>query len=56
MNVELVNKIKRITIIALASDDELMETIVLKGGNAIDLVYRKSLVHFPGPPLTWIFQ
>lgn len=42
MNVELVNKIKRITIIALASDDELMETIVLKGGNAIDLVYRKS--------------
>lgn len=43
MDIELVNKIKRLTIIALASDDELIETIVLKGGNAIDLLYRNSL-------------
>lgn len=43
MNIELVNKIKRLTIIALASDDELIETIVLKGGNAIDFFYRGSL-------------
>ena len=40
MNVELVNIIKRIAIIALASDDDLVETLVLKGGNAIDLAYR----------------
>lgn len=40
MDIDLVNKIKRIAIIALASDDELVETLVLKGGNAIDLAYR----------------
>lgn len=40
MDIGLVNKIKRITLIALASDDELVETLVLKGGNAIDLAYR----------------
>ncbi|UAY55719.1 nucleotidyl transferase AbiEii/AbiGii toxin family protein [Arachidicoccus terrestris] len=40
MDIELVNRIKRITIIALASDDELMEILVLKGGNAIDLAYQ----------------
>ena len=39
MNVDVVNKIKRLAIIALASDDELMEALVLKGGNAIDLAY-----------------
>ncbi len=32
--------IKRLVIIAIASDDELVETMVLKGGNAIDLIYR----------------
>ena len=40
MNIDLVNKIKRIALIALASDDELVEALVLKGGNAIDLAYR----------------
>ncbi|MDB5230774.1 MAG: hypothetical protein JWN76_1579 [Chitinophagaceae bacterium] len=40
MNSELVNKIKKIAIIALASDDKLIETIVLKGGNAIDLAWK----------------
>jgi predicted nucleotidyltransferase component of viral defense system len=40
MNIDFVNKIKRIALIALASDDELVETLVLKGGNAIDLAYR----------------
>ena len=39
MEIALVNKIKRLAIIALASDDTLMETLVLKGGNAIDLAY-----------------
>jgi hypothetical protein len=40
MDMELVNKIKRLAIIALASDEQLIETIVLKGGNAIDLAYK----------------
>jgi predicted nucleotidyltransferase component of viral defense system len=38
-NLDLINKIKRLTIIALASDDNLIESIVLKGGNAIDIAY-----------------
>ncbi|RDC58683.1 nucleotidyl transferase AbiEii/AbiGii toxin family protein [Adhaeribacter pallidiroseus] len=42
MNLDLVNKIKRLAIIALASDDQLIESIVLKGGNAIDLAYHDS--------------
>jgi len=33
-------KIKRLGIIAMFSDDYLMERLALKGGNAIDLVYR----------------
>lgn len=40
MDMDLVNKVKRIALIALASDDELVKTLVLKGGNAIDLAYR----------------
>jgi predicted nucleotidyltransferase component of viral defense system len=40
-------KIKRLTIIALVSDDTLMEQIVLKGGNALRLIHgipvRQSL-------------
>ena len=40
MNIAIVNKIRRIAVIALASDDTLVETLVLKGGNAIDLAYR----------------
>jgi predicted nucleotidyltransferase component of viral defense system len=33
-------EIRRIVIIALFSDDELMEKFVLKGGNALDLIHR----------------
>ena len=40
MEIDLVTKIKRIALIALASDDELVESLVLKGGNAIDLAYK----------------
>ena len=40
MDIDLVNKIKRIALIALASDDKLVEILVLKGGNAIDLAYK----------------
>jgi len=42
VDLELINKIKRITIIALVQDDELMETLILKGGNAISLGYGLS--------------
>ena len=35
-------QIKHLVIIALASDDMLMETLVLKGGNAIDLLPGKK--------------
>ena len=37
-----IDKIKRLTIIAMVSDDYLMEQLVLKGGNAIDIVYQFS--------------
>jgi hypothetical protein len=33
------DKIKGLAIIAMSSDDSLMETLVLKGGNAIDFIY-----------------
>jgi predicted nucleotidyltransferase component of viral defense system len=35
----LLNKIKRLTISALVSDENLMGMLVLKGGNALDLAY-----------------
>lgn len=34
------NRIKRLALQAVVSDDYLMETLVLKGGNAIDLIYK----------------
>jgi predicted nucleotidyltransferase component of viral defense system len=37
-----IQEIKRLVIIALASDDQLMETLVLKGGNAIELLQKES--------------
>lgn len=40
MDINKINRIKRIALIALFSDDELMQTLVLKGGNALDLVYE----------------
>jgi len=35
-------QIKKLAVIAMFSDDELMEQLVLKGGNALDLVHRLS--------------
>lgn len=35
-------KIKKLVIIAMFSDDELMERLVLKGGNALDLIHCVS--------------
>lgn len=37
---ERIQRIKRLVVIAMFSDDELMERFVLKGGNAIDLAYQ----------------
>jgi len=35
----MIGRIKRLTISALVSDNSLMGTLVLKGGNALDLAY-----------------
>jgi predicted nucleotidyltransferase component of viral defense system len=40
MNWELLEKIKKLTIQALVSDDELMDKLILKGGNALDLIHK----------------
>lgn len=40
MDLQKLNEIKRIAVIALFSDDDLMDHLVLKGGNALDLVYN----------------
>ena len=42
MYLELLEKLKKLTIIAMVSDDYLMEKLVLKGGNALDLFYGIS--------------
>ncbi|MCU7521768.1 MAG: nucleotidyl transferase AbiEii/AbiGii toxin family protein [Ignavibacteria bacterium] len=40
MDLAFYNKIKKLTIVAFFSDDELMNMIVLKGGNALDIIYK----------------
>ena len=42
MPLEYLDRIKRLVVIAMFSDDDLMNRLVLKGGNAIDLIYRVS--------------
>ncbi len=42
MDLAQIEKIKKLAIIAIVSDDYLMEQLVLKGGNAINLVYKIS--------------
>jgi hypothetical protein len=39
---DFLEKIKTLSIIALASDDYLMETLVLKGGNAIQIIHKAN--------------
>jgi len=36
------DQVRKLTIVALFSDDELLDRLVLKGGNALSLVYRVS--------------
>lgn len=38
----LISAIKRIAVLAMVSDDELMELLVFKGGSAIDMIYNLS--------------
>lgn len=39
MDIKRLNEIRRLAIVALFSDDDLMDVFVLKGGNAINLVH-----------------
>jgi predicted nucleotidyltransferase component of viral defense system len=43
MAFDYLEQIKRLSIIAIFSDDDFMEKFVLKGGNVLDLVYRVSV-------------
>jgi predicted nucleotidyltransferase component of viral defense system len=40
MDLKKLEEIKKIAIMAMFSDDTLMENLVLKGGNALDIIYR----------------
>ncbi|MBN2181253.1 MAG: nucleotidyl transferase AbiEii/AbiGii toxin family protein [Sedimentisphaerales bacterium] len=40
MDLKKLEEIKRLAIIAMFSDDVLMDTLVLKGGNALDIIYK----------------
>jgi len=42
MDLDYLDKIKRYAIIAMFSDDDLMDMLVLKGGNVLDLIYGVS--------------
>lgn len=40
MDLNQIEEIKKLAIISAFSDDSLMETLVLKGGNALDIIYQ----------------
>ncbi|MGO9316060.1 MAG: nucleotidyl transferase AbiEii/AbiGii toxin family protein [Syntrophobacteraceae bacterium] len=40
MGIELLDRLKRLAITAMFSDDDLMEMLVLKGGNLLDAIYN----------------
>ena len=41
--IDRLNRIKKLIIIAMFSDDDLLETLVLKGGNAVDLIHGVAM-------------
>ena len=41
-NIDFLDQIKQLAIVAMFSDDELLEILVLKGGNLLDIVYKIS--------------
>lgn len=42
MELDDLKRIKTLAVVALFTDDEMMEQLVLKGGNALDLIYQVS--------------
>ncbi|MFH1732865.1 MAG: nucleotidyl transferase AbiEii/AbiGii toxin family protein [Planctomycetota bacterium] len=42
MSTEQFTEIRRLALIAMFSDDDLMEVLVLKGGNALDIAYGQA--------------
>ncbi len=42
LNMELLNTVKRLAVLAMVSDDVLMEKFIFKGGSAIDMIYNLS--------------
>ncbi len=42
LDLELIGRIKRLAVLAMISDDDLMETLIFKGGSAIDMIYKIS--------------
>ena len=40
MDFDKLRFIRKLVLIAIFSDDELMDTFVVKGGSAIDLIYK----------------
>ncbi|MEE9296987.1 MAG: nucleotidyl transferase AbiEii/AbiGii toxin family protein [Phycisphaerae bacterium] len=42
MNADEIDRLKRLTTVALFSDDKLLNTLVLKGGNALSLVHNMT--------------
>jgi predicted nucleotidyltransferase component of viral defense system len=42
LDLKTLDRIKRLAVIAMVSDDDLMNALVLKGGNALDLIYGVS--------------
>jgi len=42
LDLELIREIKRIAVLSMVSDDILMETLIFKGGSAIDMIYDVS--------------
>ncbi|MFH1883416.1 MAG: hypothetical protein ABIL62_11975 [Planctomycetota bacterium] len=48
LDLDKLEQIKRIAIIALFSDDDLMDSLVLKGGNALDMIYGVAQRASPG--------
>ena len=40
MDIKFLKKVKRLVVIAMFSDDELMNMLVLKGGNALDIIHQ----------------
>lgn len=43
MDITQLERIKKLIIISLFSDDELLDLLTLKGGNAIDLIHGAAL-------------